>query len=130
MSAKIERIEGTKFKATFGGFEIITGRASEDSPPEGMAAGAVLFAAIGLCTGTRLVEQMKNRGWEVGAVRVNVKPKVSKDMNRATEIAMEVELESDLTEEQRLEMLREAGRCFVSNTLKNTPEFKIDLKLV
>jgi uncharacterized OsmC-like protein len=73
---------------------------------------------------------MKNRGWEVGAVRVNVKPKVSKDMNRATEIAMEVELEADLTEEQRLEMLREAGRCFVSNTLKNTPEFRVDLKLI
>lgn len=130
MSAKIERIEGTKFRANVGGFEIVTGRVSDDAPPEGMAAGAVLFAAIGLCTGTRLVEQMRNRGWEVGAVRVNVKPKVSKDMNRATEIAMGVELEADLTEEQRLEMLREAGRCFVSNTLKNTPEFRVELKLV
>jgi uncharacterized OsmC-like protein len=130
MSAKIERIEGTKFKANVGGFEIITGRASDDSPPDGMAAGAVLFAAVGLCTGTRLVEQMKNRGWPVGAVRVNVKPKVSKDMNRATEIAMEVEMEADLTEEQRQEMLREAGRCFVSNTIKNTPEFKVELRLV
>ena len=130
MSAKIERIEGTKFKANVGGFEIITGRASDDSPPSGMAAGPVLFAAIGLCTGTRLVEQMKKRGWPVGAVRVNVKPKVSKDMNRATEIAMEVEMEADLTEEQRQEMLREAGRCFVSNTIKNTPEFRVELKLV
>jgi hypothetical protein len=64
MSAKIERIEGTKFKATVGGFEIITGRVSDDSPPEGMAAGAVLFAAMGLCTGTRVAEQMKSRGWE------------------------------------------------------------------
>jgi uncharacterized OsmC-like protein len=130
MSAKIERIEGTKFKATVGGFEIITGRVSDDSPPEGMAAGAVLFAAIGLCTGTRVAEQMKNRGWEAGAIRVNVRPKVSKDMNRATEISMEVELEADLTEEQRLEILREAGRCFVSNTIKNTPEIRVSLKLV
>jgi uncharacterized OsmC-like protein len=130
MSAKIERIEGTKFRATVGGFEIVTGRVSEDLPPEGMAAGAVLFAAIGLCTGTRIVEQMNNRGWEVGAVRVNVRPKVSKDMNRATEITMEVELEADLTEEQRLEILKEAGRCFVSNTIKSTPEVRIDLNLV
>ncbi len=130
MSAKIERIEGTKFKATVGGFEIITGRVSDDSQPEGMAAGAVLFAAIGLCTGTRVAEQMKNRGWEAGAIRVNVRPKVSKDMNRATEISMEVELEADLTEEQRLEILREAGRCFVSNTIKNTPEIRVNLKLV
>jgi hypothetical protein len=52
MSPKIERIEGTKFKASVGGFEIITGRVSDDEPPEGMAAGAVPFAAIGLCTGT------------------------------------------------------------------------------
>jgi uncharacterized OsmC-like protein len=95
-----------------------------------MEAGAVLFAAIGLCTGTRLVEQMKNRGWEVGAIRVNIKPKVSKDMNRATEIAMEVELEADLTEEQRQEVLREAGRCFVSNTIKNPPEIRVELRLV
>ena len=130
MSAKIERIEGTKFKATVGGFEIITGRVSDGSPPEGMAAGAVLFAAIGLCTGTRVAEQMKNRGWEATAIRVNVRPKVSKDMNRATEISMEVELEADLTEEQRLEILKEAGRCFVSNTIKNTPEIRVNLKLV
>jgi uncharacterized OsmC-like protein len=129
MSAKIERIEGTKFKATVNGFEIITGRASEDSPPAGMFAGQVLFAAMGLCTGTRVVEQMEKRGWPVGAVRVNVKPKVSKDMNRATEITMEVELEADLTEEQRKEMLAEAGRCFVSNTIKNTPEVRVELKL-
>jgi uncharacterized OsmC-like protein len=51
-------------------------------------------------------------------------------MNRATDIAMEVELEADLTEEQRQEMLKEAGRCFVSNTLKNTPEVRVELKLI
>ena len=130
MSPKIERIEGTKFKASVGGFEIITGRVSDDEPPEGMAAGAVLFAAIGLCTGTRVAEQMKNRGWEAGTIRVNVKPKVSKDMNRATETSMEVELEADLTEEQRQEILREAGRCFVSYTIKNTPEVRVELKLI
>jgi len=129
MSAKIERIEGTKFKATVNGFEIVTGRASDDSPMEGMYAGQVLFAAIGICTGTRVVEQMEKRGWPVGAVRVDVKPKVSKDMNRATEIAMEVELEADLTEEQRKEILAEAGRCFVSNTIKNTPEVNVTLRL-
>jgi len=130
MSARIERIKGTKFKANVGGFEIITGREGVDAPAAGMAAGQVLFAAIGLCTGTRLVEQMDRRGWPVGAVRVNVRPKVSKDMNRAIEIAMEVEMEANLTEEQRLEMLKEAVRCFVSNTIKNTPEFRVELKLV
>ena len=129
MSVRIERIAGTKFKATINGFEIVTGRVSDDSPMEGMYAGQVLFAAIGLCTGTRVVEQMEKRGWPVGAVRVSVKPKVSKDMNRATEISMEVELEADLTEEQRKEMLTEAGRCFVSNTIKNTPEVSVTLKL-
>jgi uncharacterized OsmC-like protein len=130
MSAKIERIEGTKFRATVGGFEIITGRASENSPPAGMFAGQVLFAAIGLCTGTRVVEQMNNRGWPIGAVSVNVKPKVRKDMNRATEITMEVEIEANLTEEQRREILKEAGRCFVSNTIKNMPEINVDLMLI
>ena len=73
---------------------------------------------------------MKNRDWEVGAVRINVKPKVSKDMNRATEIKMEVELEADLTEEQRMEILRETGRCFISNTIKNPPEIRVKIKLV
>ncbi len=130
MSAKIERIEGTLFRATINGFDIVTGRANENSPPAGMFAGQVLFAALGLCTGTRVVEQMEKRGWPVGAVRVDVKPKVSKDMNRATEIMMNVEIEANLTEEQRKEILMEAGRCFVSNTIKNSPEVKISLKLV
>jgi uncharacterized OsmC-like protein len=51
-------------------------------------------------------------------------------MNRATEIAMEVDLEADLTEEQRLEILNEAERCFVNNTIKSTSEVRVDLKLV
>jgi uncharacterized OsmC-like protein len=112
------------------GFEIITGRVSDDSLSEGMAAGAVLFAAMGLCTGTRVAEQVKNRNWEAGTIRVNVRTKVSKDMNRATEITMEVDLEADLTEEQRQKMLKEARRCFVSNTIKNTPEVRVELKLI
>ena len=43
---------------------------------------------------------------------------------------MEVEIEADLTEEQRQEILKEAGRCFVSNTIKNSPEVNVSLKLV
>jgi len=130
MSVKIERVEGNKFRAVSGGFEIVTGRIDNDHASEGMSPGAVLFAALGLCTGTRVSEQMKLRGWKAGAIRVTVKPKVSKDMNRATEVNMEVELEADLTEEQRAEVLAEAGRCFVGNTIKNSLDVKVHLKIV
>ncbi len=130
MSAKIERVEGHKFRAIVNGFEIVTGKVSENASPSGMSPGGVLFASVGLCSGTRIVEQMEKRGWDVGNVRLTVMSKVSKDMNRATEIAMEIEVEADLTEEQREEVLREAGRCFVGNTLRNPPEIKIELKVV
>jgi len=40
---------------------------------------------------------------------------------------MEIKVEADLDEEQRKEVLKEAGRCFVGNTLRNPPEVRFSL---
>ena len=130
MSVKVTRIEGTKFRAEASGFEIVTGRVDEKTPAEGMSPGGVMVAALGLCTGTRIIEQMDLRGWKAGRLSVNVKIKTDKGLNRATDFDVDIELEADLTEPQLKEIVEEAGRCFVGNTLRNPPRFDICVNLV
>ena len=130
MSMKVTRVEGLKFKAEHQGHTIIAGRVDDQHQQEGMSPGAVMIAGLGLCTASRVIEQMMKRGWEAGGIEVTVRTKVSKDLNMATDFEVDIMLEASLTEGQRQEMLAEAQRCFVGNTLKGSPRFTYDLRLV
>jgi uncharacterized OsmC-like protein len=130
MSMKVSRVEGLLFKAEFGGHEILAGKIDEEHEPTGMSPGAVMVAGLGLCTASRTIEQMMNRGWKAKGLELTVQTKYNKDMNRASSFEIGINLEADLTEEQRQEILYEAKRCFVGNTIKSMPEFSYTLNLV
>jgi uncharacterized OsmC-like protein len=130
MSMKISRIDGLKFKAEYSGHAIVSGRIDEEHESEGMNPGSILMAALGLCTATRTIEQMMKRGWEAKGLELTIKSKYDKGLNRATSFELTIDLEADLTEDQRKEILFEAKRCFVANTLKSTPEISYKLNLV
>ena len=127
---KVSRVAGLLFKAEMGGHEILAGRIDEDHEPAGMSPGAVMVAGLGLCTASRTIEQMMKRGWEAKGLELTLKTKYDKGMNRASSFEIDINLEADLTEEQRQEILYEATRCFVGNTIKSTPEFSYTLNLV
>ena len=130
MSMKVSRVAGLLFKAEMGGHEILAGRIDEDHEPAVMSPGAVMVAGLGLCTASRTIEQMMKRGWEAKGLELTLKTKYDKGMNRASSFEIDINLEADLTEEQRQEILYEATRCFVGNTIKSTPEFSYTLNLV
>jgi uncharacterized OsmC-like protein len=130
MSVKVGRINGLKFKAVYNNHEIIAGRIDNEHEPEGMSPSAIMIAGLGLCTATRTVEQIMKRGCDVKGLDLEVKTKSSKDLNLATSFDITINLEADLSEEQRLEILKEAQRCFVANTIKSSPKFTYTLNLV
>ena len=129
MSMKITRIDGLKFKAEYAGHSLVAGRIDDQHEADGMSPGSILVAGLGLCTATRIIEQMMKRSWEAKGLELTVKTKYDKGLNRATSFELIIDLEADLTEEQRKEILFEAKRCFVANTLKSTPEISYKLNL-
>ena len=128
---KIIRIEGFKFKTEHRGFEVISDVPIPiDHEPEGISPGALMMAALGTCAGSRLVDQMNKRGWEVGGVEVTVKLRTNKELRIATGFDLDIKFEADLSKDQREEIFEEAKLCFVANTLKGAPEITYSLALV
>jgi uncharacterized OsmC-like protein len=130
MSIKVKRAEGLKFKAQFQGHEIVAGRIDEKHKSEGMSPGLVMIAGLGLCTASRTIEQLMKRGWEAKGLELEVSTKLNKDLNMVTAFDIAINLEADLSEEHRQEILNEAKKCFVANTIKSTPKFIYTLNLV
>ncbi len=131
MSMRTSRIEGFKFKTEYRGFEVISDvPIPKDHEPEGMSPGALMMALLSTCAGSRLVDQMNKRGWEVGGVEVTVKLRANMELRIASRFDLDIRLEADLTEDQRKEIFEEAKICFVANTLKGAPEINYSLTLV
>jgi uncharacterized OsmC-like protein len=51
-----------------------------------------------------------------------------RDPPRATEFLLDIAVGADLDEKQRRGLLEEANRCYVGNTMRNSPKISVDLK--
>ena len=127
MSVKITQIEGHKFKAEYKGIEIVSGRVNPGSAYEGMSPGVLMTASLGLCTAMHLEAYRSKESIEYGGITISLSNKYERDPTRTVEFTIDVEVDGDLTEEQREELLEEANRCYVGNTMKGGPKININL---
>jgi putative redox protein len=128
MSMRITQIKGHKFKAEYKGVEIVSGRVDEGSPYEGMSPGSLMVAALGMCTGMHIETYLKERGIGYEGIEITVKNRYDRDPPRATEFLLDLAVGADLDEEQRRDLLEEANRCYVGNTMRNGPKISVNLK--
>lgn len=147
MVSKAERATAVEVEETLGGRYIQTARSGRhaltvDEPVEvgGNDAGPgpyeFLLMALGACTGMTLRMYAERKGLPLKRVRVRLthrKIHVEDCIDCATregkvdEITREIQLEGELTEEQKLRLLEIAIRCPVNRTL--TSEIKVRSKL-
>ncbi len=127
MSVKITQIEGHKFKAEYKGVEIVSGRVDPGSVYGGMSPGALMTASLGLCTAMHVETYLSKEGIEYGGITVSLSNKYERDPVRTAEFTLDIEVDGDLTEEQREGLLEEANRCYVGNTMKSGPKININL---
>jgi uncharacterized OsmC-like protein len=127
MSVKITQIEGHKFKAEYKGIEIVSGRVNQGSAYEGMSPGVLMTASLGLCTAMHLETYLSKEDIGYGDITVSLNNKYERAPARTVEFTIDVEVDSDLTEEQREGLLEEANRCYVGNTMKGGPKININL---
>jgi putative redox protein len=118
-----------KFKAEWNGLEIISHETSDMKNLVAMPPGAIFAASLGLCTASRIIGTCQKKGWTVKDLKIKLDPTVNFNEWRTDAFKLDIELQADLTEEQRRELLAEAHNCFVHRTLKHGPEISLNLLL-
>lgn len=119
-----------KFKAESNGLEIFSQETNDKKSQSAMTPGAIFTASLGLCTASRIIGTCQKKGWDVKALNIKLNPKVNLSEWRIDAFNLDIELQADLTEEQRIELLEEAHNCFVHRSLKHEPEISLNLKIV
>jgi uncharacterized OsmC-like protein len=128
MSVKVTQIEGTKLRAESEGLEIISGRVGPDAPAEGMSPGRLIAASLGLCTGMHVVGYMNHRGIPYRGFEITMEQTNAENPRMCSAFTVTISVQADLTEKQRRDLMAEANRCYVGNTLRGNPEIKLRLK--
>ncbi|MFT4668257.1 MAG: putative redox protein [Polaribacter sp.] len=84
------------------------------SPPE------FLLAGIAMCKVATVRYIARKKGWDIGNVdgRLVQKVKRGKDRKLATDVKVHIEIEGNLTDEQREELLRESDACYVHRMIE------------
>ncbi len=119
-----------KFKAEWNGLEITSHETSDMKNLDAMPPGAIFAASLGLCTASRIIGTCQKNGWSVRDLSIKLDYKVNLVEYRADAFMLDIELEADLTEEERKALLAEAHNCFVNRSLKHLPETSLNLKII
>lgn len=93
-----------------------------------MSPGKLLAASVGLCTATHIAPYLEKQQIEAKDFTLSVVTKPGYTPNRAEAFNITVNLGTALSEKQKKELLEEAQRCYVVNTLKNAPKIILTLK--
>ena len=88
-----------------------------------------LLTAIGGCVSITLRMYAERKGWDVGKITVNVYQKeelTSEGIKKS--LAEEISFEKEITDEQRLKLLRIAGKCPVAKMVKGETPITSEIK--
>jgi len=95
-----------------------------------MTPGAIFVASLGLCTASRIIGTCQKKGWEVKSLNLKINPKVNRAEWRIDAFSLDIDLQADLSEEQRKELYAEAHNCFVHRSLMHIPEITLNLRII
>jgi uncharacterized OsmC-like protein len=130
MSVKITRLEGDQFRAESDGFEVLSGRLDEQTPPIGMSPGKLLAASLGLCCAFHVAWYLKRHNLEAISLQLKVDVINDKAPSRASEFNIEIKIGAELNQKHKDGLLNEVKRCYVGNTLRGMPWFNYEIKTV
>lgn len=86
---------------------------------EGMTPGALLLASLGSCTAITIRMYADRKGYELDAVKIDLSICEEKEMSKETTISRKIELQGNLSEEQRERLLQIADKCPIHKILSN-----------
>ncbi len=115
---------------------LITGRSHAvigDQPVEkggtdvGLTPTELLLSALGSCMAFNLLAYAQLKKFKIQELQVELEDEVAKSPERVSKIAARIRLAGDLTEEERIRLLRSAKSCKIHNTLSGNPAIEVAL---
>jgi putative redox protein len=98
------------------GDEPISGKGTD----QGFSPEDLILAALASCKVSTVRFVARKKGWELRDVDAQLEMSVKRHPDRtlATTVKVAIQIEGDLTDEQRAELLREADNCYVHRMIK------------
>jgi uncharacterized OsmC-like protein len=128
MTVKITQLEGNQFRAESDGYEVISGRLDEQTPPIGMSPGKLMVASLGLCSAFHAAWYLKRQKIEATSLQIDVDDMNEKEPSRASGFNITVKVGAKLDARQVEGLLAEMKRCYVANTMRGLPRFSYEIK--
>ena len=128
MTVKITRLDGDQFRAESDGYEVLSGRLDEQTPPIGMSPGKLMVASLGLCSAFHAAWYLKRQNIEATSLQIEVDDMNEKEPSRALGFNITVKVGAKLDPRQVEGLLAEVRRCYVANTMKGLPRFNYEIK--
>ncbi|MGD0802612.1 MAG: OsmC family protein [Candidatus Bathyarchaeia archaeon] len=128
MTVKITQLEGNQFRAESDGYEVISGRLDEQTPPIGMSPGKLMVASLGLCSAFHAAWYLKRQKIEATSLQIDVDDMNEKEPSRASGFNITVKVGAKLDARQLEGLLAEMKRCYVANTMRGLPRFSYEIK--
>ncbi|WP_353482474.1 OsmC family protein [Haliscomenobacter sp.] len=85
----------------------------------GFSPEDLILSGLGACKVSTVRFIARKNGWEIGNVEAELEMKFErKDGSLHTHVSVKIDIEGDLTEEQRQELLRQADRCYIHRIIE------------
>jgi len=92
----------------------------------GFSPVELVLAGIAMCKVATIRNVARRKGWETGDVDADLSIDISKNEDRSfkSTIKSSINIEGELTEEQRTLLIKEADNCYVTRLVKGEWEFE------
>jgi putative redox protein len=86
----------------------------------GFAPPEFLLSAISMCKVSTIRNVARRNGWVIGNVNAHVKQTVRRDRDGkfTTSVDSAIDIEGDISEEQRAELVHEADNCYITRLVR------------
>ena len=129
MPIHIKQEKGHLLKAEYEGFEILSGRVTQDIPYEAIPYGMYMIAGLGLCTTVTAIWRMEELGYKAEEVEALVNYKPDETRTYITDFDIDISLKSDMPKDSIDDVVTVAKNCFAQETIRNQPTMNVSIKL-
>ena len=119
-----------KFTAEWNGLKIHSQETKDMKDLEAMPPGAIFASSLGLCTASRIIGTCNKNNWTVRDLSLSLDYKVNLEAWRVDAFILDIDLDADLTDEEKELLYKEAHGCFVHRSIKHVPEIKLNINYV
>ena len=85
----------------------------------GLAPSELVLAGLAMCKVATVRYIARKKGWKIGNVEANLIQEVKREATGLkTNVKIEINIEGNISEEQRAELLKQADNCYIHRMLK------------